>query len=623
MRRKEKRNKRVYYGVGALAAVLSAVILFLVIGKVFGGERKTETTAMPEAAVLSGDEIVSEIENESASEEQSLEEEETSVEDIPIAAEVAEVNDTEDPQGEKNENGAGAEVDVTTLDTQDNAFETSGMTFGVDVAKYQGTIDWEQVKAAGAEFAMIRVGYRTQKTGIIYEDPTARYNLQQAQAAGIKLGAYFFSTAINEEEAREEAAWVTNFISQYKITYPVAYNCEGFLAADSRQFFLSRDVRTANAAAFLDYVRAKGYTPMFYASKNEMENNVLWNMDILGGKNKVWVSQYPAEPYPATQKSSYAGTHAMWQHTNQGQVPGIPKKVDLNIAYFGYTQEAEAKDNTPPEIVEADPEVGILFTEVNEEVTAKIETNLRTVPSTSDPETVVAKLKNGETAVRTGVGNNGWSRVTYNGQKLYAVSSYLTAAGTPAPASEETEGTAEPQEEASGEEATEQSAQAPAGTGETFQEVNEAVTAKNSTNLRTEPSTKNPDSVAGQLNYGTVVTRTGISATGWSRLDVDGVTLYAVSNYLTTDMNYPETSRPTVDNPESATTFRPVNEQVTAKIETNLRSVPSTESDDTVIAKLKNGETLQRTGIADNGWSRLNYNGQNVYAVSSYLIIAQ
>lgn len=70
-------------------------------------------------------------------------------------------------------------------------------------------------------------------------------------------------------------------------------------------------------------------------------------------------------------------------------------------------------------------------------------------------------------------------------------------------------------------------------------------------------------------------------------------------------------------------TFQDVDEQVTAKIETNLRSVPSTESDDTIVGKLMNGEILQRTGVADNGWSRLNYNGQNVYAVTSYLIVAQ
>ena len=89
---------------------------------------------------------------------------------------------------------------------------------GIDVARYQGTIDWKQVADSGVEFAMIRVGYRTQVAGEITEDTNARYNLQEAAKHGIKLGAYFFSSAVTKEEAREEAAWVAEFISHYPIT---------------------------------------------------------------------------------------------------------------------------------------------------------------------------------------------------------------------------------------------------------------------------------------------------------------------------------------------------------------------------------------------------------------------
>ena len=81
--------------------------------------------------------------------------------------------------------------------------ETQDTTFGVDVAKYQGIIDWQQVAGAGIDFAIVRVGYRTIKDGELREDPSARYNLQEAAKAGIKLGVYFFSTAITEEEAKE------------------------------------------------------------------------------------------------------------------------------------------------------------------------------------------------------------------------------------------------------------------------------------------------------------------------------------------------------------------------------------------------------------------------------------
>ena len=248
---------------------------------------------------------------------------------------------------------------------------------------------------------------------------------------------------------------------------------------------------------------------MFYASKGELEGNAEWNTDTLASKYKIWVAQYPDKPYPDTASSSYSGSHDMWQYTSQGTVAGISRKTDVNIAYFGYLQEAEAKDATPAETVEANPEVGIIFTEVNETVTAKQETNLRTEPSTLNDDSIVGKLVHGDTATRTGIGHNGWSRVIYNGQ-----------------------------------------------------------------------------------------------------------TLYAVTNYLTTDMN--DTGQQA---PPQGPIYIPVNEQVTAKMEANLRTEPSTASDDTIVGLLRNGETLTRTAVGDNGWSQLDYNGQTVYAVSSYLIV--
>lgn len=130
--------------------------------------------------------------------------------------------------------------------------------------------------------------------------------------------------------------------------------------------------------------------------------------------------------------------------------------------------------------------MGINFTEVNETVTAKIETNLRTAPTTAEGSQVVARLVNGQTATRTGIGSNGWSRLEYNGQKVYAVSSFLTAdLGYQAPSE----------------------AQTPVQTGPAYEPVNETVTAKDTTNLRTAPGTDNPDTIAATIHYGDTVTR--------------------------------------------------------------------------------------------------------------------
>lgn len=427
------------------------------------------------------------------------------VSDAQTEVSVGALDDAQDPQSSAaaGNESAGAAVTVAPL----NSDETTDLTMGIDVSKYQGTIDWQKVKASGVEFAMIRVGYRARSTGEIFEDPTARYNMQEAQAAGIKLGVYFFSSAVTKEEARAEAAFTKDIIAKYKITYPVAYNCEDFQSSDSRQYGLGSAERTQLACAFLDEISAGGYTPMFYASKGELEGSAQWDTQALASRYKIWVAQYPEKPYPQTAASAYSGSHDMWQYTSQGTVDGIPGKVDVNLAYFGYAKEADARDETPAQVVEADPEVGIIFTEVNETVTAKQETNLRTKPSTIDDGTIADKLVHGDTAVRTGIGHNGWSRIIYNGQTYYAVSSYLTTDMN------DTGHEAPPQ-------------------GPVYTPVNESVTAKIETNLRTEPGTASGDTIVGVLHNGEVLVRTGIGDNGWSQLDYNGQTVYAVSSFL-------------------------------------------------------------------------------------------
>lgn len=416
--------------------------------------------------------------------------------------------DREDPQ-----QSAGEETpDVDVADTiKNNSNETDEITLGIDVSKYQGTIDWEQVAAAGVDFAMIRVGYRAKVSGEITADANAKYNMQQAQKYGIKIGAYFFSCAITEAEAIEEAKWVAEQIAPYSITYPVAYNCEGFSDPENRQYSLTKSQRTDMALAFLRTIDEKGYTPMFYASKAELQGNAQWETSRIDGSYKIWVAQYPAEPYPQTSKSSYTGSHDMWQFTANGSVPGICVGVDVNVAYFGYEKTEKPKEETDQGEEKPDVDVLMNFREVHETVTAKIETNLRDIPSQGEDSRVLYKLKNGETATRVGISDSGWSKLNYNGTVCYAVSSYLTTDLTPAPTEDD-----EPQIKTR------------------FTEVNEQVTAKDVVNLRTLPSVTDEGSqVVAQLKNGEVVTRTGINTdVGWSRVEYNGQVLYCVSSYL-------------------------------------------------------------------------------------------
>lgn len=416
-------------------------------------------------------------------------------------------NAQEDPQAKIEEEKEEAKVQLPDLKA--SQYETDEITTGIDVSEFQGNIDWKAVADSGIDFAMIRVGYRGMKNGEIKEDACAKYNLQEASKNGLKIGAYFFSTAVTEEEAKEEAEWTKNLLSGYPVTYPVAYNCEGFQNPSSRQFELSVEERTKLADAFLKSIEEGSYTGMFYAAKNELDDNNLWNADDLSLNYRIWVAQYSDQTWPEKTKSDYTGDHVMWQYTNQGKLDGIKGAVDFNVAYFGYSQSQQAVDENGAEQVEANVEVGVNFTEVEERVTAKDEVNLRSTMEQGSDDNIVGSMKNGETAVRTGVGNNGWSRIIYNGQTVYCVSNYLTtdlSYVTP----QETESEFKTK----------------------FTDVSENVTAKEVTNLRNRPSVESPSEVIAELKNGEVIVRTGVSNEGWSRVEYNGQTLYCISSYL-------------------------------------------------------------------------------------------
>ena len=416
-------------------------------------------------------------------------------------------NAQEDPQAKIEEEKEEAKVQLPDLKA--SQYETDEITTGIDVSEFQGNIDWKAVADSGIDFAMIRVGYRGMKNGEIKEDACAKYNLQEASKNGLKIGAYFFSTAVTEEEAKEEAEWTKNLLSGYPVKYPVAYKCEGFQNPSSRQFELSVEERTKLADAFLKSIEEGSYTGMFYAAKNELDDNNLWNADDLSLNYRIWVAQYSDQTWPEKTKSDYTGDHVMWQYTNQGKLDGIKGAVDFNVAYFGYSQSQQAVDENGAEQVEANVEVGVNFTEVEEQVTAKDEVNLRSTMEQGSDDNIVGSMKNGETAVRTGVGNNGWSRIIYNGQTVYCVSNYLTtdlSYVTP----QETESEFKTK----------------------FTDVSENVTAKEVTNLRNRPSVESPSEVIAELKNGEVIVRTGVSNEGWSRVEYNGQTLYCISSYL-------------------------------------------------------------------------------------------
>ncbi len=209
--------------------------------------------------------------------------------------------------------------------TENTAFETSGRNArkGIDVSKWNRTIDWEAVKENGVEFAIIRCGYRGSSTGYLIIDPLYEENITGAINAGIPVGVYFFTQAVNEVEAVEEASMVINLITKYDVDYPVFLDSES-AGGNGRADNLTVEQRTRNHKAFLQTIASAGYATGIYGSTNWLNGRL--DMNELSSYN-TWLAQYADVP-------TYEGYYHMWQYTSKGKIAGISTNVDLNLSYM-------------------------------------------------------------------------------------------------------------------------------------------------------------------------------------------------------------------------------------------------------------------------------------------------
>ncbi len=194
---------------------------------------------------------------------------------------------------------------------------------GIDVSKHQGEIDWQQVAADGVEYAFIRVGLRGYGTGKLVEDEYFEQNITGALSAGIKVGVYFYTQAINEEELMEEANFVLEKIAPYRIECPVVFDVEKVSGDDGRMNSLTVEERTNLTLLFCQTIENAGYKPMIY---HNMEMGALL-LDLAKLENyDKWFAYYNADFY-------YPYQYEIWQYTDNGTVNGIDGPVDLNISF--------------------------------------------------------------------------------------------------------------------------------------------------------------------------------------------------------------------------------------------------------------------------------------------------
>ena len=206
----------------------------------------------------------------------------------------------------------------------DGSLSMNGGVLGIDVSKWNGTIDWNAVKSSGISFVIIRCGYRGSSTGVLVQDPKFESYINGASKAGLKVGLYFFSQAINEKEAVEEASMAIALAKDYKISYPIFIDTEW--TSGGRANGISKETRTAVCKAFCETVKSAGYTPGIYACKSWYQDSL--NVSSLNGY-KIWLAQYASQP-------TYSSRYDMWQYSDKGKVNGISTNVDMNISYLGY-----------------------------------------------------------------------------------------------------------------------------------------------------------------------------------------------------------------------------------------------------------------------------------------------
>ena len=205
----------------------------------------------------------------------------------------------------------------------DGALIKGSGSLGIDVSKWNGNIDWNAVKNSGISYVIIRCGYRGSTTGALIEDPKFKTNIAGATKAGLKVGIYFFTQAVDEVEAVEEASMTIGLIRNYNISYPVFLDVE---SSGGRADGLDSGTRTNVINAYCQTIRNSGYTAGVYANKTWLTKKM--NAGALSSY-KIWLAQYNTAP-------TYSGKIDLWQYTSKGSVKGIGGNTDMNLSYLGY-----------------------------------------------------------------------------------------------------------------------------------------------------------------------------------------------------------------------------------------------------------------------------------------------
>ncbi len=215
-----------------------------------------------------------------------------------------------------NEGNTSTNTKRVTLEEVKNKYLTNDAILGIDVSKWQGEINWQEVKSSGVEFVMIRMGTQQSPGKDSVVDPYFEANITGAKKVGLKVGVYYFSYAASVQEAKEQAEWVTKKLAPYELDLPIVFDWECY--GNLKEYKLNLYELNELANQFLEQINSSGYQSMFYASKNYLEK--LW----IYIEHDIWLAHY-------TEKTNYEGDYLLWQFTNVGKIPGIAGNVDIDL----------------------------------------------------------------------------------------------------------------------------------------------------------------------------------------------------------------------------------------------------------------------------------------------------
>lgn len=219
------------------------------------------------------------------------------------------VNVTLNVVEKKNSTTSSGNIKKTLFSDIYEKYKNDNNEIGIDVSKWQGEIDFEKVKNAGASFVMIRLGVQTSKNGEIYIDKYFEDNIKNAKKYGLKVGVYLYSMATSSKEAIEQANYIIDTLDKETLDLPITFDWENW--SKWHEYKLSFYEINDIANKFIETVEKNGYKGMLYSSKYYLEN--IWNNK---NNNLVWLAHY-------TDNTSYKGKYMMWQLSNTGRIDGM------------------------------------------------------------------------------------------------------------------------------------------------------------------------------------------------------------------------------------------------------------------------------------------------------------